>query len=327
MVLAHVIPLFSLFSAPQYLAAKAPERVITASSIEIRTDDSLFALYAAINALGYAQEIKQGPQPISSPRFYPQRKALRIALQKERGAFLPMKKYLEREKKPIENYLHEILYRKTKNKALFSALKSSFWGSSSETLASTFAKEEREVLLEIGQQLNKDEKKQQELWRLLGYTKTAPRTRVRVAYIPLESHDIVRRVPNAQKEITLVSGPGLRGIRVAVLAETILPAVQEYLAQTKARPRNLSVAFRRATGLKELGAQGIHTADAYLGVQMAHALAYRTLYRNPPVGAEWAFKLSELTLKRVWTPALYDAFRGIKQTPKALANAVSKLGL
>src|SRR5579864_1523492 len=78
------ILLFTLLGvgAKDAAEADAPDRLITEQGLELRSDERVFVLFAALNALGYSEETERKGPPLRAPVFHPIRETVREALRK-----------------------------------------------------------------------------------------------------------------------------------------------------------------------------------------------------------------------------------------------------
>src|SRR5687768_3036022 len=60
----------------------APDKLITAHGVEIRNDERVFVLFAALNGLGFSEETQRKGPPLRAPVFHPLRAQIRDALRK-----------------------------------------------------------------------------------------------------------------------------------------------------------------------------------------------------------------------------------------------------
>src|SRR5688572_16050479 len=109
-VLSSVSLTVSLMAAST-AAADAPDRLITKHGVELRADERVFVLFAALNALEFNEETRRKGPPLRAPEFHPIRVQIRDALraQDDAGNLAGIRSMFEANPAEIEVYLEAVL--------------------------------------------------------------------------------------------------------------------------------------------------------------------------------------------------------------------------
>ncbi|MEM6368357.1 MAG: hypothetical protein AAGD10_16100 [Myxococcota bacterium] len=102
--------MFALLTLPLALAAAvedAPTKIFTESGVEIRLQEEVFQLFAALNAAGYSEESERRAPPLSAPVYHELRVEVRDALRELRDQPVTdeVRKLFEANPYPVEDYL------------------------------------------------------------------------------------------------------------------------------------------------------------------------------------------------------------------------------
>src|SRR5688572_25489815 len=92
-------------------AADEPDRLITKHGVELRADENVFVLFAALNALEYNEETRRKGPPLKAPVFHQIREKVRNALRQgdKKNATAGIKKLFDENPAEVEVYLEAIL--------------------------------------------------------------------------------------------------------------------------------------------------------------------------------------------------------------------------
>jgi hypothetical protein len=210
--------------------ADAPDRLFTAQGLELRSDERVFVLFAALNALGYSEETERKGPPLRAPVFHPIRVEVREALRKVDTA--GVKAMFEQNPAEIEVYLEAILASGTDDKGSSAEAKkiassldalTQFRNKAELTkLFDSIAAEQRTIAKDLKARIEKDFAEAQ---RVLGAQVRAPASLV-VVPNPLDGHDAVRVVETKERTY-IVAGPGFPAAERAVLSHALGPALKK----------------------------------------------------------------------------------------------------
>ncbi len=266
---------FSAPSAPQ----DAPDRLITAHGVELRADEDVFLLFAALNAAGYTEETRRKGPPLRAPIFHDIRRRVRDVMRtyRERSAVKNITLLFERNAMPLEDYLA-------------AALADGGLGPETEALQAKLGP----ALNRFGQQVRVTEvfddlasaqrAHAQQLKDGLEVDLTAltdnladpsfrAPTEVVVVPNPLDAHATVRRV-KTDREVVLVVGPDHPTARRAILEEVLKPYVRTAVDKHYRR----APAFKRSWGRIKSSrriAQRYGSGQNYLTEALVRAMAFR----------------------------------------------------
>lgn len=265
----------------------APERLITRHGVDLTIDERVFALFAALNALGYAEETEHKGPPLRAPVFHPIRLEVRDALRKlDDAALSGVRTMFEKSPAEVEVYLEALLApdavdqrpsaEAEKLGASLGALASFREKAEIAKLFDTLVVEQRDVARALKDRLERD----------LGAARTRlgaeARAPVTLVVVPnaLEGHDVVRTVRIGTRRY-LVVGPGIDAAEVAVLeavlAEVLRPAL-EAAWRGAAGPRYEKAweAVRASPRIARRYGDG----RAYLAANLARVLALEVVARG-----------------------------------------------
>ncbi len=221
-----VLALTLMTAAPAI--ADAPVKLYTPQGVEIRLDERVFRLFAALNAAGYAEEAKRRGPPLNAPVYHELRIKVRDELRKLRDAdtTVAVREAFESNPQPVEAYLEAALAEKgTKlSKAGQSAARADpkltafYEAASVQTLFDTLAAQQRELAKELMVELSGD---METLWNRVGEEFTVDRSLV-VVPNPLDSHNALYAV-NVGNTRYLIVGPGFSSTRQNLVSELVTP--------------------------------------------------------------------------------------------------------
>lgn len=260
----------------------APDRLITQHGVELRADEQVFLLFAALNAAGYSEETNRKGPPLRAPVFHEIRTDVRDELRKSRDKD-PMKavvKLFESNPGEIEDYLAAVLADGKKaglSKAAAAltgkvgpTLKKLYTEQSLGTLFDKVATDQRNHAKALKAHLEKDFV---EAKKIVGDEGLRAPSNLVVVPNPLDGHAMVRRIELGDTTF-LVVGPGHETARAAVLQAALQPAVQP-LAD---KAWGYGAGYRRSwdalkTSRRISGQYG--NGKKYLGAALTRAIAHR----------------------------------------------------
>lgn len=209
--------------------ADAADRLITKDGVELRSDERVFVLFAALNGLGYSEESQRKGPPLRAPVYHPIRVQVRDALRKadEAGLTGGIRTMFDENPAEIEVYLEAILAGEGGN-ASPSAKKISAAIQVLETfrqkaelvkLFDNVALEQRTNAKELKTRLERDFA---EAAKMLGTKELRAPGSLIVIPNPLDAYDEVRTV-ELKDRVLLVTGPGFPQAERAILQAALRP--------------------------------------------------------------------------------------------------------
>lgn len=262
--------------------ADAPDRLITRNGVELRADEDVFVLFAALNAAGYSEETKRKGPPLQAPVFHDIRVDVREQLRevRESSSFDAVRKLFADNPGEIEDYLAAVLAdRKAKGLSKSAA---ALQGKVEPVLAKfreegklaavfdKVAEDQREHAKALKALLEKDFVAAHEI---LGDATLRAPTSLVVVPNPLDGHAMVRELEIGGTRFIVV-GPGHDTARRAILEAALEPAIAKLVDDAWPRAKG----FRRSwDGLKTSRriAQRYDNGKNYLTVALTQALAHR----------------------------------------------------
>lgn len=282
--------LTSLFVATLSMAAAAqgeadaPDRLFTSQGVEIRSDERVFVLFAALNGLGYSEETERKGPPLRAPVFHPIRLQVRDALRKldEAGKLTSIRTVFDDNPAEIEVYLEAILASEAGEKNLSPQAKKIMPAIESldafrqkvglAKLFDTIAIEQRTHAKELKTRI---EKGLAAAGKMIGASDLRAPVSLVVVPNPLDGHDVVRKI--ATKDHTyVVPGPGFkegeRAALEAVLQSTMKKPVEAVWGS--AGGVKYAKAWDTVKGSPRIAGR-YGDAKAYLADTLAHVLAFK----------------------------------------------------
>jgi hypothetical protein len=256
-------------------ATDAPDRLITKHGVELRADENVFVLFAALNTLEYNEETRRKGPPLKAPVFHPLRGKIRDALRQadKKG----LHKLFDDNPAEIETYLEAILATdKDKPSGDAAKLKSKLspidaFRSQAE-LAGLFdqiAEEQRALGATLKKNLELDFDAAE---KVVGAQSLRAPANLVVVVNPLDGHDIVRRV-SAGDTTYLVVGPGLEAAQASILAASLRPTVAKYVKDQWANGKKFKAHWDT---IKSGRLSRIYRDDeAYFTAALSNALVYQ----------------------------------------------------
>ena len=257
----------------------APDRLFTAHGVELRADEDVFLLFAALNVAGYAEESERKGPPLRAPVFHNIRQSVRDALRryKDRPSVTAVTSVFEKNAVELEDYLAAALADGALSPAaqklqpkLQPVLQKFKQDVDLVKVFDELGKVQRDHAVGLLKGINSD---------LAAAVKTlgdpAYRAPLNLVVVPnpLDSHDVTRRV-KTPKETILVVGPSDRVARQAVLEEALRPKIR---ALVKANYRSAKLFARSWAGLKTSRriAGTYQDGQNYLTEALTRAMAFR----------------------------------------------------
>jgi hypothetical protein len=201
----------------------APDKLITAHGVEIRSDERVFVLFAALNGLGFSEETQRKGPPLRAPVYHTLRVSVRDALRKADtdGHMGGIRAMFDANPAEIETYLEAILSESPQNlspeaKKLvepLAALEAFRQKADLVKLFDSIAVEQRNLSKDLKARLEKDFGEAQ---KQLGNKELRSPTSVVVVPNPLDGHDSVRVVRTKDKTY-IIAGPGLAAAQKSIL--------------------------------------------------------------------------------------------------------------
>ncbi len=275
-----VLSLTSALVAASPANADAPDRLITQQGVELRADEDVFVLYAALNALGYGEETRHKGPPLKAPVFHAIRVEVRDALRQadKKGATAGLRKLFDDNPAEIEAYLEAILAGDkdklskdaTKLKGKLGALEKFRDDADVEALFDQIAEEQRALAITLKKNLETDFDTAE---KLIGtHDLRAPASLV-VVPNPLDGHDIVRRV-SVGDATYLVVGPGLEAAQSTILSASLRPLLAKYVKDAWPNAKKFKAhwdSLKTSSRITRL----FRDDEAYFTAGLANAIVYQ----------------------------------------------------
>ena len=262
--------------------ADAPIRLITEHGVELRADEHVFVLFAALNSAGYSEESNRKGPPLRAPVFHEIRVDVRDELRKARDAesMTQVRKLFEANPGELEDYLAAVLGRDDKAKLSKAAqallpkvtpvLEAFREEAKLVALFDKVAEEQRDHAKTLKAVVEKDFV---EARRILGDpTMRGPRSLV-VVPNPLDGHATVRSVDIGDTRYLMV-GPGLDTARAAILEAALRPAMATLVKAAYPRAKGFKRSWDGLKTSRRITSQYPDGAD-YMAEALTRALAHR----------------------------------------------------
>lgn len=212
----------------------APTKLITEHGVELRADEDVFVLFAALNAAGYGEETERKGPPLRAPVFHPIRVEVRDALRKVRDkpSMDAVRDLFENNPGEIEDYLAAALSDgkdkvspaatkiRPKLDKVFEKLKEE---AALRALFDKLAEQQRDHAKELKKRIEADFTSAS---KILGKDKLRGPESLVVVPNPLDGHGMVRVVEIGAVRY-LVVGPGFATAERAVLEAALRSALAE----------------------------------------------------------------------------------------------------
>ncbi|MEO1338142.1 MAG: hypothetical protein AAFV29_21030, partial [Myxococcota bacterium] len=266
------------------VAEDIPDRLFTTQGVELRADEDVFVLFAALNAAGYAEETKRKGPPLRAPVFHPIRRTVRDALRKfgSRPSVVAMTTLFEDHAEELEDYLAAALgagglspAAQRLQRKLAPALERFRKDAKVVQLFDDLAAEQRAHAQRLRAGLDRD---LSEAAKQLGDDAfRAPKNLV-VVPNPLEAHALIRRV-QTQNEVLLITGPDDQTARQAVLEAALKPALRRAVDKHYRSARLFARSWASLKTNRRIARRYIDGRN-YLAEALARALAFRVIARR-----------------------------------------------
>lgn len=275
------VTLTALASLAPAAPADAPDRLITQQGVELRADEDVFVLFAALNAAGYSEETKRKGPPLQAPVFHEIRSDVREQLREVRGkpSLDAVRKLFEANPGEIEDYLSAVLSSDGKGLSktaaalrgkLEPALKAFREEGNLTTVFDKVAEDQRTHAKALKALLEKDFVQAR---KILGDETLRAPTSLVVVPNPLDGHAVVRELEIGDTTY-LVVGPGHDTARAAVLEAALMPSMATFVKGAWPWAKG----FKRSwDGLKTSRriANRYGSGENYLTIALTKALAHR----------------------------------------------------
>ncbi|MCA9552235.1 MAG: hypothetical protein KC933_19510 [Myxococcales bacterium] len=262
--------------------ADAPIRLITEHGVELRADEQVFVLFAALNAAGYSEESNRKGPPLRAPVFHEIRVDVRDELRKAKDvpSMAQVRKLFESNPGEIEDYLAAVLGRDDKAKLSKAAqallpkvnpVLDAFREEAKLTaLFDKVAEEQRDHAKALKALVEKDFV---EARKITGDADLRGPKSLVVVPNPLDGHAMVRTVDIGDTRY-LVVGPGSESARSAILAAALRPTMLQLAKQAYPRAKGFKRSWDGLKTSRRITSRYPDGAD-YLAEALTVALAQR----------------------------------------------------
>lgn len=269
------LTLTALASLASAAPADAPDRLITTHGVELRADEDVFLLFAALNAAGYSEETNRKGPPLRAPVFHEIRVDVREQLReaREKASMGAIRKLFEANPKEIEDYLAAVLTEGESSKLgqIANPVLKTFREESNLTAVFDKVAEDQRDHAKILKDLLEKDFVQARL--LTGDPNLRAPQNLVVVPNPLDGHDMVRRLKIGETDF-LVVGPGTATARAAVLEMALRPAVAKMVAEAYPRAKGFKKSWDGLKTSRRI-AQRYVNGENYLTEALTQALAHR----------------------------------------------------
>jgi IS5 family transposase len=265
----------------------APTRIITESGVEIRLQEEVFHLFAALNAAGYAEESKRRAPPLQAPVFHPIRVEVRDALRELRDAPVTqaVRDLFESNPYPIEDYLAAMVAgeddRLTGHPAQLAGKLGPLTAFSEEaSLQQVFdrlAEDQRKLAIDLAKAIEADLTGAQE--RIADPDFRAP-TELVIIPNPLDSHAAFRTLEVGKRRMVVV-GPGLEVGRVQLIETIVTPYLRRAVNGAWGSASKYRTHWDGVKRSKRI-ARRYKTGKNYLTVALTRSLVHRLQHPGEP---------------------------------------------
>lgn len=310
----------------------APERLISEHGVELRNDERVFVLYAALNALGFAEETRRRGPPLRAPIFHPIRQEVREALRKVKGkdSKADIQRLFETSPAEIETYLEAYLAddgaplsKEAKSlKPNLRTLDAYRQNAELEGLFDNLAQEQRALSKELKKRIEADFGAAA---KLLGQEDLRAPLNLIVIPNPLDGHEIVRQVWIGKERYLLV-GPGIETAATAILRASLRSLFQDQLGSAMGGAAKFTKSWSALATSRRIK-RAYPDATAYLAEALARAVAYRVHGSKKSREADEEFIEDQTKLGMRWARAglsIVDMHSAGSSFEKALPRLVAK---
>lgn len=313
-------------------ATDAPVRLITKHGVELRADEDVFMLFAALNALGYGEETRRKGPPLRAPVFHEIRIDVRDALRDvhKKGGTAGIRKMFENNPAEIETYLQAILAgdkpklprAAQKLKGALAPLDQFRKEAELAALFDKIAEEQRNHGATLKKNVEQDFAEAQ---GLLGAKELRAPLSLVVVPNPLDGHDVVRRLRVGDTRYLIV-GPGFETARRNVLEAGLRPIIAGYVKQAWSDARRYKKHWDSLKTSRRI-TRRFANGEAYLTEALTRAVAYRVRVGKRTRDTDEDFIDEQAKDGIRWARAalklLDDAGRGsfAEQLPKLIAKS------
>ncbi|MBI2376290.1 MAG: hypothetical protein HYV07_20010 [Deltaproteobacteria bacterium] len=311
----------------------APDRLITKHGVELSADGRVFALFAALNGLGYSEETEHKGPPLSAPVFHELREKAREAIRPlaAGGKLDALKQTFERSPAEIDAYLALVFSYEPDLSKTATPLPEDLKGLEPAIGAIRSLSEDAE-LVKVFDQLSYEQRQFMKAL-MAGVTADFDQAASTVAAgivapvaltvvpNPLDAHGSVRRVRVGDRTF-LVVGPGEASARRAILEEALMGRVEGPVKDALGKAGKLKKAYEAlASSSKSVRAYG--SAEAYVSATLARVLAFRVL-----TGTEDELIEREQQRGLAWTRGMLratDAWKGAEPVVAEVSKCLAKI--
>ena len=286
-----VVSLVAL-SAPAWAATdEAPIQLYTPQGVNIRLDERVFHLFAALNAAGYSAEDKRRGPPLNAPVYHPVRVQVRDALRDRRDAPIveKLRDLFESHPQPIAVYLEALLAEEgdrlspaaKKLKPELDLIDTFAEEASLQKLFDQLAVEQRDLAKKLMKAIDEDLAAAKEM---IDSDLRAPVNTV-VVPNPLDSHTALETIDVGEKRFIVV-GPDFDEARQNLVTELAKPYLRAAVGKAWGAAGKYRAHWDQVKISKRISGR-YGDAKNYLMVALAHALAHKVdADRRGTAGAE-----------------------------------------
>ncbi len=318
----------------------APLVLITQHGVELRADEQVFVLFAALNAAGYAEESRRKGPPLRAPEYHGIREQVREAMRKlkDPATLDNFQKLVADNPGEVEDYLLAVLTpdaaaSKLSGKAkelrpkLLPALERFRTEGELALVFDKLADEQRKHAKELK---TKIEASFAETAKALGTNELRAPLSVVVVPNPLDSHESVRLLPLGDQTLVIV-GPGMATAEQAILEASLRPVLLGSVKKAYGQGKGFSKSWDGFKTSKRI-TERWPTGEDYLADALTHALVFRVRAKQEnrlSRDTEEEFIDAQAQKGMRWSRAalkVLDAFDGKAPLDEALPKLLAKNG-
>lgn len=265
-------------TAAQAAVDEAPIKLFTPQGVEIRLDERVFHLFAALNAAGYAEETKRRGPPLNAPVYHPVRVKVRDALRdlRDQPIVEELRDLFTQNPQPIAVYLEALLAEEgdrlsaeaKKLQPKLEPITQFAQEASLQALFDRLAMEQRDLAKSLMKAIDEDLSAVKDL---VDSDFRAPITTI-VIPNPLDAHAALEVVDVGEKEFIVV-GPDFDEARQNLVTELSKPYLRSAVDQAWGAASKYRAHWDQVKVAKRISDR-YGDAKNYLTVALAHALAH-----------------------------------------------------
>ncbi|MBX2812589.1 MAG: hypothetical protein KTR25_12295 [Myxococcales bacterium] len=253
--------------------------LVTKQGVLLSADTAVLTLFAALNAVGYSEELQRSPPPLRKPLFDPIRQVLRRDLSNLNKAptIIRLRTVFETHSESIASYVESVLMlRHRKSQSVLSAKLKVLEEFNEEValnlLLAPLWPEFRKKMSLLKGALEHDF---EELAGLLGIEELRASPSLIVVLNPLDGHGLVH-IATVKQMTYIILGPDIKVARQEVLRAIIRPTIQTMVNKAYTKAVSLRHNWNKLY-TENKSVHGWRSGGEYLAETLSNALIHRTM--------------------------------------------------